>query len=178
MLLRIEIWLHSTLQQICMVPLNFPPVFKLIAITSPYYWIGVSRLYHFQKPIQVELEHFAACDPSYYQLLCCEDDDESYTMQPVNQDLIFKILGKTSLCIFQTSHFCSYYLFHNCKNKGHNTINRVATLYLKPENFQYLDEFSVEIWFSFPVSHCLKRNKELFKKEHMTLDTHCMQSRF
>ena len=49
-------------------------------ITSPYYWIGVSRLYHFQKPIQVELEHFGAYDASYYQLLCCEDDEECYTM--------------------------------------------------------------------------------------------------
>ena len=25
-------------------------------LASPYYWIGVSRSYHFQKPIQVELE--------------------------------------------------------------------------------------------------------------------------
>ena len=54
-------------------------------VVIPYYWIGVSGSYHFQKPVQVEFQHFAvvtACDPSHYQLLCCEDDDESYTMQP------------------------------------------------------------------------------------------------
>ena len=42
-------------------------------IVSPYYWIGVSELYHFQMPVQVEFEHFAvvtACDPPHYQLLC------------------------------------------------------------------------------------------------------------
>ena len=53
-------------------------------IVSPYYWIGVSGSYNFQKPVQVEFQHFAvvtACDPSHYQVLCCEDDDESYTMQ-------------------------------------------------------------------------------------------------
>ena len=49
-------------------------------LASPYYWIGVSGLYLFQKPIQVEFEHFGACDPSHYQLLCCEDDDKSYTI--------------------------------------------------------------------------------------------------
>ena len=54
-------------------------------VVSPYYWIGVTGSYHFQKPIQVEFQHFAgvtACDPLYYQLLCCEDDDDSYTMRP------------------------------------------------------------------------------------------------
>ena len=52
-------------------------------IVSQYYWIGVSELYHFQMPVQVEFEHYAvvtACDPSHYQLLCCEDDAEYYTM--------------------------------------------------------------------------------------------------
>ena len=49
-------------------------------LISPFYWIGVSGLYHFQKPAQVEFEHFGASDPSHYQLLSCEDDDESYTM--------------------------------------------------------------------------------------------------
>ena len=35
-------------------------------LASPYYWIGVTRSYHFQKPIEVEFEHYAvvtACDP-------------------------------------------------------------------------------------------------------------------
>ena len=52
-------------------------------VVCPYYWIGVNELYHFQMPVQVEFEHFAvvtACDPSHIKLLCCEDDDESYTM--------------------------------------------------------------------------------------------------
>ena len=46
-------------------------------------------------------------------------------------------------------------------------------LYLKPENFQYLHQFSAEIWLSFQISYCLKRNEELFKKKCMKLDTHC-----
>ena len=74
---------------------------------SPYYWIGVnvSGSYHFQKPVQVEFEHFGACDPSHYQLLCCEDDDESYTMQPVDYELSFSVRGNISWCTFHTNHF-------------------------------------------------------------------------
>ena len=85
-------------------------------LTSPYYWIGVSRSYQFRKPIDVEFEHFGACDPSHYQLLCCEDDDESYIMQPVNYELNFSVRGDILLCKFQSCHFCSYCLFHACKD--------------------------------------------------------------
>ena len=60
-------------------------------LASLYYWIGVSGSYHFQKPVKVEFEHFGACDPSHYQLLCCEDDDESYTMRPVDCGLSFSV---------------------------------------------------------------------------------------
>ena len=95
-------------------------------------------------------------------------------MQPVNYDFTFKVQhDELSLCTFQTYHFCSYCLFHDCKFKFHNTTSRIAVLYLKPENFQYLHQFSAEIWLSFPISYCLKRNEELFKKKCMKLDTHC-----
>ena len=67
-----------------------PPSKYQAGVVSPYYWIGVSESYHFQKPVKVEFEHFGACDPSHYQLLCCEDDNESYTMQPVDYELSFK----------------------------------------------------------------------------------------
>ena len=66
-------------------------------LVSPYYWIGISKSYHFQKPVEVKLEHFAAVDsckdPSHYQLLICEDDDESYNMQPVDYELDFSVQG-------------------------------------------------------------------------------------
>ena len=38
-------------------------------------------------------------DPSHYQLLCCKDDDKSYTMQPVDYSLRFKVQGDVSWCI-------------------------------------------------------------------------------
>ena len=137
-------------------------------LVSPYYWIGVSRSYHFHKPVQVEFEHFGACDPSHYQLLCCEDDDESYSMRPVNYDLKFKVQGDNILyCSFQTTHFCSYCLFHACDGP---VLNRIGAFYLKPENFQFLTHFTVEIWFSFPISRCLRRNEELYKKKGLALD--------
>ena len=136
-------------------------------LVSPYYWIGVSGSYHFQKPIQVEFEHFGACDPSHYKLLTCEDDDEPYTMQSeVDCNLEFTVRGGISLCIFQTKHFCSYCLYHHCKDP---MINRIGIYYLKPENYQSLDYFSVEIWFSLPISHCSKRNKELYSKKGLKL---------
>ena len=134
-------------------------------LASPYYWIGVSGLSCFQKPLQVEFEHYAvvtACDPSHYQLLTCKDDDESYIMQPVDCNLSFKVQDNRSWCTFQTSHFCSYCLFHECK--AHDQVNRISALYLKPKNFQDLAYFRVEIWFSFPISHCSKRNRELYSK--------------
>ena len=67
---------------------------------SPYYWIGVSGSYQFHKPVRVEFEHFAvvtACDPSHYQLPSCEDDDKSYTMQPIDCDLNFTVQSDLSL---------------------------------------------------------------------------------
>ena len=136
-------------------------------LVSLYYWIGVSGSCHFKKPIQVEFEHFGACDPSHYQLLCCEHDDESYTMQPeVDYDLEFTLQGNISLCLFQTQGFCSYCLYHNCKDP---MINRIGAYYLIPENYQSLDHFSVEILFSLPMSHCSKRNKELYSRRRLML---------
>ena len=139
-------------------------------VVSPYYWIGVTESYPFQKPVQVEFEHYAvvtACDPSHYQLLYCEDNDESYTMQPADYDLSFKVEDDISWCTFKTHHFCSLCLHHGCKDPK---ISRVAAIFLKTKNFQYLNRFTAEIWFSFPISHCIKRNKELYTNEDMILD--------
>ena len=149
------------------------PTKRLTGLVSPYYWIGIARSYRFQKPVKVELEHFAvvtACDPSHYQLLTCEDDDESYTMRPVDYELDFEVQGNISLCTFHTQQFCSYCLFHKCEDM---VINRIGAFYLKPENFQCLNYFTVEIWFSFISSYCLKRNKELYTKNGKVLDTNC-----
>ena len=123
-------------------------------LASPYYWIGVSGSYHFHKPVQVEFEHFAvvtACDPSHYQLLCCEDDDESYTMRPVDCDLDFKVHDDISLCTFKTKYFCSLCLYYGCEDLK---ISKVVALYLKPDDYQYLTYFTVEVWFSFHLSRC------------------------
>ena len=139
-------------------------------VVSPYYWIEVSRSYCFYKPIQVEFQHFAvvsACDPSHFQLLCCEDNDESYTMQPVDYELSFTVQDDISWCSFYTDHFCSYCLFPGCKDP---IINRIAAIYLKTKNYQCLTHFTAEIWFSFPVKQCLKRNEELYTQEGMVLD--------
>ena len=139
-------------------------------LASPYYWIRVTESYHFQKPIQVEFQHFAvvtACDPSHYQLFSCEDDDEDRIMRPaVEHDLDFTVRGDISLCIFQTQHFCSFCLYHNCKDP---MINIIGAYYLKPKNLQTLDCFSIEIWFSLPISHCSKRNRELYTKRKLVL---------
>ena len=143
------------------------PSQRLNNLVSPFYWIGVAGSYHFQKPAQVEFEHYGACDPSHYQLLCCEDDDESYTMRPVGYELSFTVQDDTSLCTFQTNHLCSYCLF--C-HKDQIPVNRIAAFYLKPEKFHHLDHFKFEIWFSFPVKLCLKRNMELYKNRCLLLD--------
>ena len=143
-------------------------------VVIPYYWIGVSGSYHFQKPVQVEFQHFAvvtACDPSHYQLLCCEDDDESYTMQPaVSCNPKFTVQDDISWCAFYTDHFCLYCLLHGCKDPG---ISRITALYLKTENYQYLTHFTAEIWFSLNINHCLRRNEELYTKQGLILDHTC-----
>ena len=118
--------------------------------------------------MQVQFEHFGACDPSHYQLLCCEDDDESHTMQrEVDHDLQFTERGDISLCIFETQYFCSCCLCHSHKDP---MINRIGAYYLKPKKFQRLDRFSVEIWFSLVIGKCLKRNRELYTKRQLVLE--------
>ena len=143
-------------------------------VVSPYYRIRVSGSYHFQKPVQVEFQHFAvvtACDPSHYQLLCCEDGDESYTMRPaVGCNPRFTVRDDISWCTFYTDKFCSYCLLHGCKDPG---INRIAALYLKTKNYQYLNHFTPQIWFSLNINHCLRRNKELYTKQGLVLDHTC-----
>ena len=142
-------------------------------LVSPYYWIGVSGLYHFHKPVQVEFQHFAAvtaCDPSHYQLLCCEDDDESYTMRRVDYNLHFTVQGGIALCTFETYEFCSYCLYQGCKDP---VINRIAAIYLKSRNFQHLNSFTAEIWFTFPISYCIQRIEELCTQQEMIMDMKC-----
>ena len=154
-------------------PFVLPVSNSQVSLVSPYYWIGVSESYHFQKPVQVEFEHYAvvtACDPSHYQLFTCEDNDKSYTMRPVDYDLDFTMQGDISLCTFETCEFCSYCLYHGCKDP---VINRIAAIYLKTRDFQYSNRFTVEIWFSLPISYCIQRNKELYTQEDMILDRKC-----
>ena len=143
-------------------------------LASPYYWIWVTGIFKFEKPVQVEFEHFAivnACDPSHYQLLTCEDYDKTHIMQPVNHDFGFKTQDNKLLCTFQTYRFCSYCLFHDCETNDQEY--RIGAFFLKPENYQYLNNFTVEIWLSFTTECCLRRNNELFKNNHMILDKHC-----
>ena len=140
------------------------PTNRRTDVISPYYWIGVTE-YHFHKPVQVVFEHFGACDPSHYQLLCCEDDDKSYSMRPVDCELNFFVQG---LCGFYTTDFCSYCLFHHADDP---VINKIGAFLLKPENYRFLNQFTVEIWFSFTNSYCLRRNEELYTKKGMMLDT-------
>ena len=139
-------------------------------VVSPYYWIGISGSCYFQEPVQVEFEHYAvvtACDPSHYQLFCCKDDDESYTMQPVDCNLSFEVEDDISWCTFKTRHLCSYCLLHGCRDPK---ISKVTAIFLKTKDFQYLTHFTAEIWFSFPISYCINRNRELYTKEGMILD--------
>ena len=140
-------------------------------VVSPYYWIGVSESYHFQKPVQVEFQHFAvvtACDPSHYRLWCCEDDDESYTMrQDDGCSLEFTVQDDISWCTFCTDHFCSYCLLSGCEDP---IINRIAAICLKSKDSQ---RFTREIWFSFPINQCFNRNKELYTKRDMVEEDNC-----
>ena len=138
-----------------------------IDVVSPYYWIGVSGSYQFCKPIEVEFEHYGACDPSHYQLLCCEDDDESYTMRPVDYELSFTVRDEISFCTFYTATFCSYCLFHHFND---HATNRIGAFILRPEKYQSLNHFTIEIWFSFVTSYCIKRNEESYRKKGMVLD--------
>ena len=138
-------------------------------LVSPYYWIGASRSYYFRKPVRIQFEHFAAVtNPSHYQLFACEDDDKSNTMQSIDYNLGVKAHGDRSWFTYLTKHFCSYCLLHNYKGL---VVNKISAFCLKPNNFQDLDHFTVEVWFSLPISHCVQRNTELYTKKGMTLDT-------
>ena len=137
-------------------------------LASPYYWIGISGSYYFQQPIQIEFQHYGACDPSHYQLLSCKDDDKSYTMRTVDYELSFKKEDDKSWCIFQTSHLCSYCLQHDCPDPP---MNSIGVYYLQQQHFQFMTYFKVEVWFSFPISYCLDRNKELYTDTSMMLES-------
>ena len=41
---------------------------------------------------------------------------------------------------------------------------------MKPETFHHLSHCRIEIWLSFPIKLCLKRNEELYKKRCLVLD--------
>ena len=162
----VTVYIATSLYGPFVLPSNFQA-----DVVSPYYWIGVSGSYQFHKPVQVEFEHFAvvtACDPSHYQLLCCEDDDKFYTMRPVDYKLSFTVQDNISWCTFKTTHFCSYCLFHGCKDPK---INRISALFLKSKDLHNLNYFIAEVWFSFAISHCLIRNKELYTREGLILDS-------
>ena len=88
-------------------------------------------------------------------------------MRPVGYELSFKLHNGISLCAFQTKHFCSYCLYHTCKDP---VVSKVAALYLKPDDYQYLTYFKVEVWFSFHISCCLNTNEKHYEKKHMVLD--------
>ena len=139
-------------------------------VVSPYYWIGINGTYLFQKKIQVEFEHYGACDTSHYQLLSCEDDDESYTMRPVDHDLSFHVQDGISRCSFKTHHCCSYCLNHKCEDPP---MNKIAAICLKTKNFQSSQQFATAVRFIFLTSLCLKRNEELYKQDDMVLDKNC-----
>ena len=150
----------------------YPPKHQAdMHVVSPYYRIRATESYQFQKPVQVEFEHFAvvtaACDPSHYQLLCCEDDDESYTMRPADYELSFTVRDDISWCAFETDHFCYYCLKQGCKDPK---VKRICALYLKPVGYECLDHFVVQVWFSLVITKCLKRNKELYLKKNLILD--------
>ena len=142
-------------------------------LVSPYFWIGVSELYNFKKLVRVEFEHFAfvtITNLSHYQLLCCEDDDVSHTMKPVEYNLGVKSQGDRSFFTYLTNHLCSYCLLHNGEGP---VINRISVICLKPRNYQRLDDFTVEIWFSFPNGSSMRRNEELYTKKGLILDEGC-----
>ena len=160
-------------------------------LVTPYYWIGVSESYNFRKQVQIDFEHFAApshfatlakCDSlrftaidkydsSCFQLLSCEDDDKSYTMRPVDCSLGVKSQGDRSFFTYNTRNLCSYCVLY--KHGEDPVINRISVFCLKQRNYQYLDDFRVEIWFSFPNGSCKKRNEELYTKKGMILDDDC-----
>ena len=157
------------------VDLNGP--FKFVApsdcetdfnMSSPYYWIGVAGACHFQKHIKVEFEHFGACHSSHYRLLCCEDNDEPYTMRPVDYKLRFTVQddGK-SLCEFMIQKFCSFCLDHHHEDTN---MHRVSALYLKPDPLGSLNNFSIEIWFTLVISHCLNKSKKSYEGRGLKLN--------
>ena len=94
--------------------------------------------------------------------MCCGDDDESYTMRPVEYEVDITVKDGISLCRFLTDHFCSYCLYHHYKDENKHTI---AASYLMPNlnDLGFQNNFSVEIWFIYSITLCLKRNRELYE---------------
>ena len=137
-------------------------------LVSPYYWIGVGGLYHFQKPVLVEFEHYGACDPSHYQLLSCEDDDESHIMKPNDNQFDLIERGHKSFCRFQTYHFCSNCLVHSSKLKGDECKGKkIAALCLipcaPPDNND--EPYKAQVWITISCAVCLNTAEKFYGKE-------------
>ena len=148
------------------------PSQSLADLVSPFYWIGVTRSYQFQKPVQVAFKHFAVgTDPSRYKLLCCNDDDRSYTMRPVDYKLKFEEQGDISWCMFKTRHFCSYCLEYESEGgKLDTNMNKIIQFVLISKDYQTLSDFKVEIVFTLAYHRCIKRIKDLCGKRGMEID--------
>ena len=90
-------------------------------------------------------------------------------MKPVGCRLDFTFQGDKSWFIYFADHFGSYCLVqHNCKEAA---INRIGGFCLRQKYFQFLDHFTIEIWFSLPISCCMQSNAELYTERDMMLDT-------
>ena len=87
-------------------------------------------------------------------------------MQPVHYNLGVKSQGDISFFTYLKNHLGSYYILHNRKGP---MMNRIIAFCLKQRNYQYLDDFTVEIWFSFPNGSSMTRNEELFPKNELIL---------
>ena len=66
--------------------------------------------------------------------------------------------GDRSWFIYRTDHFGTYCFVHN---KQAPKLYKIRVFYLKPNNAQLLDQFTIEIWFSLSISYCMERNAKL-----------------
>ena len=144
----------------------FPELYDITTLVSSFCWIGGS--YPFTKPISVEIEHFAVIDDqNQYCLFSCEDNTDS-KMQPVNHDYSFELRDSKSVCVFQTTHFCSYCLQYSIDNEREaKDMRKIGAYAFQSEIEDSSDEIKSKICLCIPLAPCASRIKKLHKRKHM-----------
>ena len=147
---------------------SFPSYVGLCDLVSSFCWIGTP--YKFLKCVIVEIDIVAVIDdPKHYCLLSCKDND--LVMQPVDYDYEFETRETETVCVFETTHFCSYCVAfkEDHGEKEAKDMRQIGIYAYQSEIKNGVDEILVELCCFIPLKECISRVREVQNRKGMRL---------